>query len=203
LVKLFENNIPNMTKNENSAEDKTLSPQTNGHSEKLPPRESRSRNPSSIMKWIIKETDRQKFQEKTEPLNENKEVSQDSVQSLSNMTDSERNRWKNIMFGKDPDVISDLAKVRQQLTYLSENPNLQKEELIYVLDELNFLVEITPNVTVFMHANGVDIVSPHLASDHSEIRQGVALCLTSCVMNNEAFQKHLHEKEFIKTLFGF
>jgi len=159
-------------------------------------------NPSSILNWIIRETDKLKVGEENETVEEQKESFQEGVYSLSTMSVSEREKWKDIMLGRDPDVISDVANIREKLAHLSANPDLKKEDLTFILDELNFMVEITPNVTVFMHANGVDILSTHLTSEFSEVREGVALCLTTCVMNNEAFQKHLHDKEVLRTLLG-
>jgi len=175
--------------------------ETSQAGDKPPIRENRPLNLSSIMNWIIRETDKLKDGE-NETMEEQKEAFEEGVQSLSTMSVDEREKWKDIMLGRDPDVISDVANIREKLAHLSANPDLKKEELTFILDELNFMVEITPNVTVFMHANGVDILSTHLASQFSEVRAAVALCLTTCVMNNEKFQKHLHSKGFLKTLLG-
>jgi len=127
--------------------------------------------------------------------------SEEDVLRVSNMSPEEMKKWTDIVLGKVPGMISDAEKVRQRiLPALVKANRTNKRELMDELVQLNYLVEITPIVDVFLHAGGVNVLKPLFVSEFEDVREAVWLCLATCVQNNIKFQRHLLGLELSKTL---
>merc|ERR1719193_5728 len=128
-------------------------------------------------------------------------ASEEDVTRVSTMSPEEIEKWTNIVLGKLPGMISDTERILNLILPAIFNADRMNEnELMDQLVQLNYLVEITPIVDVFMHAEGVNVLRPLFESRFANVREAVWLCLASCVQNNIKFQRHLHRLTLSKTL---
>jgi len=139
----------------------------------------------------------------TDPVNMDKSApaaSEDDVTRVSSMSPEVMEKWTDVVLGKLPGMISDTERIRDMILPAILNADRTNEKaLMDQLVQLNYLVEITPIVDVFMHADGVNVLRPLFESRFADVREAVWLCLTSCVQNNIKFQRHLHRLQLSKT----
>jgi len=127
-------------------------------------------------------------------------ASDEDVTRLSMMSPEEVEKWTDVVLGKLPGMISDAERVRDLIIPAILNTDRTDEKaLIDQLVQLNYLVEITPIVDVFMHSDGVNVLRSLFESRFADVREQVWLCLTSCVQNNLKFQRHLLRLQLSKT----
>jgi len=127
-------------------------------------------------------------------------VSEDDVTRVANMSPEEMEKWTDVILGKVPGMISDTERVRDMiLPTLVNIDNNNEQAIMDQLVQLNYLVEITPIVDVFMHADGVKILRPFFESRFADVREAAWLCITSCVQNNVKFQRHMQCLQLSKT----
>jgi len=127
-------------------------------------------------------------------------TSEDDVTRVSMMSPEEIEKWTDVVLGKLPGMISDTERVRDLIIPAILNTDRTDEKaLMDQLVQLNYLVEITPIVDVFMHSDGVNVLRSLFESSFADVREQVWLCLTSCVQNNPKFQRHLLRLQLSKT----
>jgi len=154
-----------------------------------------SSGPQQTLRHLLKVVEEAKKNDSSAP-----PPSEEGVMRVSDMSPEEMKKWTDVVLGKVPGMISDAEKVRQQiLPALVKANRTNKMELMDQLVQLNYLVEITPIVDVFLHAGGVNVLKPFFYSGFEDVREAVWLCLATCVQNNIKFQRHLLGLELSKT----